>query len=67
VKPQLLTIIAVALRAIHAGDARTHRRAAKSATPMAATKPDAKIPTETKRDPADITLDRKIKSICAGC
>jgi hypothetical protein len=47
-------------------DARSLRRAPK-ATQSATVKPDAKIPTEQKRDPADIALDRKIKGICQGC
>jgi hypothetical protein len=47
-------------------DARSLRRAPK-ATQATLVKPDAKIPTEQKRDPADIALDRKIKGICRGC
>ena len=58
-------IAAVALGATHAGYARTHHRTARPA--VTATKPDAKIPVETKRDPADIALDRRIKGICKGC
>jgi hypothetical protein len=27
----------------------------------------ATIPSEKSRDPADVALDRKIKSICHGC
>jgi hypothetical protein len=53
-----------ALCANHAADGRSHRRTPAAA---AATKPDAKIPTEQKRDPADIALDRRIKGICRGC
>jgi hypothetical protein len=57
----------VAFCATHAVVARTHHRAPKTTASVAATKPDAKIPVETKRDPADIALDRKIKGICKGC
>jgi hypothetical protein len=63
----LLTIMVVALCATHAVDARTHHRGPKTAAPVATTKPDAKIPIETNRDPADLALDRKIKGICRGC
>jgi hypothetical protein len=58
-------VAAIALGATHAVGARTlHRTPRPIAT---ATKPDAKIPVETKRDPADIALDRRIKGICKGC
>jgi hypothetical protein len=59
--------IAVALCGTHAVDARTHHRAPKAVGSVAATRPDAKISDETNRDPADVALDRKIKSICKGC
>jgi hypothetical protein len=62
-----LTIVVVALSATHAVDARTHHRASKTPAPAATTKPDAKIPVEVKRDPADVALDRKITGICNGC
>lgn len=58
-------IAVVALCAANAADARKHHRAAKQAEP-AATKAGV-IPVETKRHPADIALDRKIKGICRGC
>jgi hypothetical protein len=59
-------IVVVALCATTAADARSDRRAPNG---PAATlkKPDAKIPVEQKRDPADIALDRRIKGICRGC
>jgi hypothetical protein len=63
----ILPIAVVALCATHAVIARSHHRAPKSTAPAATTKPDAKIPAEPNRDPADIALDRKIKGICNGC
>jgi hypothetical protein len=63
----ILVIVGVALCATHAVDARARHRAPKSTVPAATTKPDAKIPVETNRDPADVALDRKIKGICRGC
>jgi hypothetical protein len=64
---QACSILAVfALCATHAVEARTHHPAVKSTPPIIA-KPDAKIPVEMNRDPADIALDRKIKGICRGC
>jgi hypothetical protein len=63
----LFAIIVVAFCATQTVDARTHHRAPKAAVRVAATKADAKIPVETKRDPADVALDRKIKGICKGC
>jgi hypothetical protein len=62
----LLAIIVAAFCATRNVDARTHHRVPK-AVPVATTKADAKIPVETKRDPADVALDRKIKGICKGC
>jgi hypothetical protein len=62
-----LTVLLVALGATHAVIARSHHRAPKSTAPAATTTPDAKIPVEPNRDPADIALDRKIKGICKGC
>jgi hypothetical protein len=59
----ILTIMVVVLCATHA-DARTHRLP-KRAVPVA-TKPDATIPIEKNRDPADVALDRKVKGICKG-
>jgi hypothetical protein len=59
--------LVVALCATHAVYARSHHRAPKTTAPASATKSDAKIPVETKRDPADVALDRKIKGICRGC
>jgi hypothetical protein len=68
VKRTILTIAVVALCATHAVDARTHRAPkAVGSVPAATIRPDAKIPVETKRDPADVALDRKIKGICKGC
>jgi hypothetical protein len=61
-----LAIIMSALCATQTVDARTHHRS-KATVPVATTKADAKIPVETKRDPADVALDRKIKGICRGC
>jgi hypothetical protein len=63
----MLLIIAVALCATHAVDAQTHHRTPKRSAAAATTKPDAKIPVETNRDPADVALDRRIKGICKGC
>jgi hypothetical protein len=63
----LIVMAMVALFATHAVNARTHQRAPKPTAPASATKPDAKIPVETSRDPADVALDRKIRSICRGC
>jgi hypothetical protein len=63
----VLTIMMVALCATQAVCARSHHRASKTAAPAPATKSDAKIPVETSRDPADVALDRQIKSICKGC
>jgi hypothetical protein len=63
----LLAIIVTAFCATQTVDARTHHRTPKAAVPVATTKADAKIPVETKRDPADVALDRKIKGICKGC
>jgi hypothetical protein len=64
---QACSILAVfVLCATNAVDARTHHPVAKSAAPIV-TKPDAKIPVEMNRDPADVALDRKIKGICRGC
>jgi hypothetical protein len=63
----LLAILSLGLCGTHRADARTHRHARETAAPVATTKPDAKIPVEMKRDPADIALDRKIKGICKGC
>jgi hypothetical protein len=63
----ILIVTVAALCATHAVDARTHHRAPKTTAPVATTKPDAKIPVEMKRDPADVALDRKIKGICKGC
>jgi hypothetical protein len=65
----LSTIVVVALFAIHAAYARTRYQVPKQTASVAtsSTKPDAKIPEEMKRDPADIALDRKIKGICRGC
>ena len=60
-------IVVVALSATRAVDARTHHRVSKTSALAATTKPDAKIPVEVKRDPADVALDRKIKGICNGC
>jgi hypothetical protein len=62
-----LTVTLVALCATHAVIARSHHRAPKSTAPATTTKTDEKIPVETKRDPADIALDRKIKGIFKGC
>jgi hypothetical protein len=62
-----LAVVLVALCATHAVIARSHRQAPKSTAPAATTKPDAKIPVEPNRDPADVALDRKIKGICKGC
>jgi hypothetical protein len=62
-----LTIMVVALFATHAVFARTHHRAPKRIMPAEATKPDAVIPVEQNRDPADVALDRQIKGICRGC
>jgi hypothetical protein len=62
-----LSIVMVALCATTSVDARTDHRPPKSVTPVATTKPEAKIPVEVKRDPADVALDRKIKAICRGC
>jgi hypothetical protein len=64
---RLLIIAMVALCAAQGASARTHHRTSKATTPAVAVKPDAKIPVEVKRDPADIALDRKIKGICKGC
>jgi hypothetical protein len=58
----ILAIPVVGLCATQVAEARTHRRA-----PVSTSKPDAQIPVEMKRDPADIALDRKIKGICRGC
>jgi hypothetical protein len=63
----LSTIVLVALCATQAVHARTHHHTVKTTAPVATTKPDAKIPVEVKRDPADVALDRKIKGICKGC
>jgi hypothetical protein len=65
----LSTIVVVALFAIHAAYARSRHQLPKQTASVAtsSTKPDAKIPEEMKRDPADIALDRKIKGICRGC
>jgi hypothetical protein len=61
------SVIAItALCATHAVAAKTHHRGSRATTP-AATRSDAQIPVETKRDPADIALDCKIKGICNGC
>jgi hypothetical protein len=62
-----LTVLVVALTATHAVYARSHHRAPKTTAPVTTTKPGAKIPVETNRDPADVALDRKIKGICRGC
>jgi hypothetical protein len=66
-KPFSVCVLLVTAAAVGAtANARSLRRAPK-ATQAATVKPDAKIPTEQKRDPADIALDRKIKGICHGC
>ncbi|WP_210253753.1 hypothetical protein [Bradyrhizobium sp. S69] len=62
-----MAIIVPAFCATQTVDARTHHLVPKAAVPVATKKADAKIPVETKRDPADIALDRKIKGICRGC
>jgi hypothetical protein len=54
-------IIVVAFCASQAVDARTHHRAPKGTVPIA-TKPDANIPVEKNRDPADVVIDRRIIS-----
>jgi hypothetical protein len=46
--------------------ARHHHHTVKRST-VPTTAPAANIPTEKDRDPADVALDRKIKSICRGC
>lgn len=63
---RLVVVFSFALCATNAAQARSHRRNPEP-TAGVATKPDAKIPAEQKRDPADIALDRKIKGICRGC
>jgi hypothetical protein len=63
---RLMLVVSFALCATNAAHARSHRRNPEP-TAGVATKPDAKIPTEQKRDPADVALDRKIKGICRGC
>jgi hypothetical protein len=63
----LIVVAVVALSATHSIDARTHHRKPKITAATATTNPEAKMPIETKRDPADIALDRKIKGICRGC
>jgi hypothetical protein len=59
-------IAITALCATSAVAAKPHHHWSRATTP-AATRPDAQIPVETKRDPADIALDRKIRGICNGC
>ena len=59
-------VVVVALCATHTADARKHHRGAKQVAPVAMTKSGV-VPVETKRDPADIALDSKIKGICRGC
>jgi hypothetical protein len=58
----LWTIMAVALCATHAVDARTHHRAPKRTAP-AASAATVVTPSGTARDPADVALDRKIKGV----
>jgi hypothetical protein len=59
-------IVAVSLGATHAVYARTHHHAPRAAA-ATTNSPDAKIPAEKNRDPADIALDHRIKGICKGC
>jgi hypothetical protein len=63
----LLTMMMVALTTPDAVDARAHHRTPKTTAQASSTRSDAKIPVETSRDPADVALDRRIKSICKGC
>jgi hypothetical protein len=60
------TIAVVALCAAHV-DARSHHRAPKRTAPAAAGVTPVVTPSEKGRDPEDVVLDRKIKSICQEC
>jgi len=63
----MLVLTIAALLPVAAG-AKSKRHDASSQTSRAA-KPQgsAEIAADQRRDPADIALDKKIKSICRGC
>jgi hypothetical protein len=55
---------ALVAEAAHAkGTRRPNRQSVSTVIPPGAANP----PAERPRDPADIALDKKIKSICRGC
>jgi hypothetical protein len=56
----------VALCATQTVDARSRHRAPKRTEPATVATPKI-TPSETTRDPEDVALDRRIKSICRGC
>jgi hypothetical protein len=62
-----LTVLVTALTAVQSAEARSKRRDHRSAAPAAEQPALGKAAREQPRDPADIALEKKIKSICRGC
>jgi hypothetical protein len=54
-----------ALAAMSAVSAHTHHRVSKKTPPAASASKGT--PSDTARDPKDVLLDRKLKSLCRGC
>lgn len=63
----LISTAAVVVLCAAPVDARSHHRVLKRTAPAAVTVAPVVTPPEKGRDPEDIALDRKIKSICKGC
>jgi hypothetical protein len=59
--------LTVLVAALHSAEARSKRHDHRPAEPAAAQPVAGKPAREHPRDPADIALQKKIKSICRGC
>jgi hypothetical protein len=67
-KGALVLVVITGLPVAQSADAKRNRHDDRAQTAPAAKQPNsAKIATDQRRDPADIALDKKIKSICRGC
>jgi hypothetical protein len=55
-------VLVAALALVHSAEAKSKRHNHRSATPVVEQRAGAQ-----SRDPADIALEKKIKSICRGC
>ncbi|QOZ73914.1 hypothetical protein WN72_44770 [Bradyrhizobium arachidis] len=60
-------VVAAALVAGHAAEAKGKRHGHHSVTPAAEQRSTGQSTHAQPRDPADIALEKKIKSICRGC